>query len=124
MIVFEDGNYETGSWLTAASYPERVCYEVEEGSELATKIISLYPYCTLNIVGGQLIDVTQREKTLAEIVAENSPPPKTAEQLQFEQLESENALMALDLIDTQIALEQTQSEQAALLLALIDGGVL
>lgn len=42
----------------------------------------------------------------------------------MEQLESENALLALELIDTQIRLEQSEQEQAALLLELIDKGVL
>jgi len=99
MIVFDDGNYETGDWLTAETYPERVAYVVEEGSELATKIIGLYPYFTLNIVDGVLIDVTARQKTQAEIDAENAPPPKTAEQLRIEQLETQ-------LADIQLALAE------------------
>jgi hypothetical protein len=99
MIVFEDGNYETGYWLTAESYPERVCYEVEEGSELALKIAALYPFYTLDIVDGVLVDVTEREKTQEEIDAENAPAPKTAEQLRIEELESQ-------LADIQLALAE------------------
>ncbi|XID95787.1 hypothetical protein ACF3MZ_15220 [Paenibacillaceae bacterium WGS1546] len=40
------------------------------------------------------------------------------------QLENESALLALELVDTQIRLDQTEAEQAALLLELIDKGVL
>jgi hypothetical protein len=99
MVVFEDGNYETGYWLTAESYPERVCYEVEEGSELALKIVALYPFYTMDIVDGVLVDVTEREKTQEEIDAENAPPPKTEEQLRIEQLESDNASLLLAVAD-------------------------
>lgn len=103
MIVFEDGNYETGDWLTAETYPERISYEVEEGSELAAKIVANYPYYTLDVVDDVLVDVTIREKTQEEIDKENAPAPKTADQLRIEQLEN---------------------EQAALILALVEGGAL
>lgn len=95
MIVFNDGNYETGDWLTAETYPERVCYVVEEGSELAAKIAALYPYYTLNIVDGALVDVTPREKTPEEIEAEK--PKKTPEQLRIEQLEADKAALEAQL---------------------------
>lgn len=99
MIVFNNGNYETGDWLTAESYPERECYVVEEGSELAEKIKANYPFYTLDIVDGVLVDVTPREKTAEEIAAENAPPPKSADQLRIEQLEAE-------LADVQLALAE------------------
>jgi len=99
MIVFDDGNYETGEWLTAETYPNRVAYVVEEGSELAGKVKALYPYFTLNVVDGVLVDVTPRDKTQEEIDAENTPPPKTAEQLRIEELETQ-------LADIQLALAE------------------
>lgn len=75
MIVFNDGNYETGDWLTAETYPERTCYVVAEGSVLAKKIATLYPFYTLIILDGELIDVMPRTKTPEEIAAENARPP-------------------------------------------------
>lgn len=99
MIVFDNGNYETGDWLTVETYPERVTYVVEEGSELAAKIASLYPFYTLDVVDGVLVDVTPREKTQEEIDAENAPKPKTAEQLRLEELETQ-------LADIQLALAE------------------
>lgn len=119
MIVFENGNYETGDWLTVETYPERVSYVVEEGSELAIKIATLYPYYTLNIVDGILIDVIEREKTQAEIDAENAPAPKTADQLRIEQLEAilykpnpNEIFLSLDVENTELEdLKQKKIEQ-------------
>ena len=124
MIVFEDGNYETGSWLTAASYPERVCHEVAEGSELANKVKALYPYIALNIVNGVLVDVAPRDKTQDEIDAENAPQPKTADQLRIEQLESENAMMVLEVVSAKIRLDQSEQAQADLMITLVTNGVI
>ncbi|MGG1635013.1 hypothetical protein [Paenibacillus sp. NRS-1760] len=102
MIVFNDGlgTYETGDWLTVKTYPDRECYEVEEGSELAMKIVSLYPFYTMEIIDGVLVDVTPREKTQEEIDKENTPPPKTVDQLRIEQLENELALSKKSNLDT------------------------
>jgi len=51
-------------------------------------------------------------------------PPEPSPADRIAQLEEENALLALELIDTQIRLEQAQQEQAALLLELVDKGVI
>lgn len=107
MIVFDNGNYETGDWLTAETYPERVCYVIDEKSELAKKIFDMYPYFTMNVVDGVIVGVTPREKTPEEIAAENAPKPpapKTADQLRIEALETENAQLKLDMADVQLAL--------------------
>lgn len=53
----------------------------------------------------------------------NAPRPETVHD-QVAQLQSENALLALELVDTQIALNQAQNEQAALLLALVEAEVI
>jgi hypothetical protein len=47
-------------------------------------------------------------------------PPKD----RIAQLENESAMLALELVDTQIRLDQAETEQAALLLELVDKGVL
>jgi len=52
------------------------------------------------------------------------PPVPPTPQDRIATLETENAVIALDLIETQIALEQVQSEQAALLLALVEAEVI
>ncbi|WP_141500978.1 hypothetical protein [Paenibacillus luteus] len=104
MIVFSDGNYETGDWLTADTYPERECFVVEEGSELAAKVIALYPYYTLDIVDNVLVDVTPRDKTPEEEAAENAPAPKSPEQIRIETLEYENTALQTRLADVELAL--------------------
>jgi len=66
---------------------------------------------------------TIREKTPEEIEAEwaqRPPAPKS----RMELLEEENALLALELAQTQAKLDQAEQEQAALLLELVDKGVL
>jgi hypothetical protein len=52
------------------------------------------------------------------------PPPEPTPDARIAQLESENALIALELVETQIQLEQVQQEQAVLLLELVDKGVI
>jgi hypothetical protein len=52
-----------------------------------------------------------------------TPIPETPAQ-KTERLDQENALLALELVETQITLEQTQSEQAALLLTLVEAEVI
>ncbi|WP_391571925.1 hypothetical protein [Cohnella sp.] len=47
-----------------------------------------------------------------------------AETVRIAQLENESAMLALELVDTQIRLDQAEAEQAALLLELVDKGVL
>lgn len=62
--------------------------------------------------------------TQAEIDAiKNTPQPETPEQ-KISSLETENALLAHELMNTKIALEQTQQEQATLLLALVEAEVI
>ncbi|WP_028609232.1 hypothetical protein [Paenibacillus harenae] len=121
MILHANGSYESADWHTPETYPDS--YFIDDQSALAAKIMTLFPYFSIiTDANGELIDVEPRDKTPEEIEAEK--PKKTPDQLRIEQLENESAMIAMELIDTQIALEQTQSEQAALLLALIDGGVL
>lgn len=54
---------------------------------------------------------------------EPSPEPEP-EPDRIDQLEEESAMLALELVDTQIRLDQSESEQAALLLELVNKGVL
>jgi hypothetical protein len=122
MIVHADGGYEIGSWLTAETYPN--AFYIEDESELAAKVIALYPYFTLNIVDGVFADVIPRDKTQEEIDQENAPPPKTADQLRIEQLEDENAMMALEVATANIRLDQSEQAQADLMLTLVLEGVL
>jgi len=66
---------------------------------------------------------TIREKTQQEIddeIAARPPVPKSRTEL----LEEENALLALELAQTQLRLDQAEQEQAALLLELVNKGVL
>jgi hypothetical protein len=53
----------------------------------------------------------------------NAPQPETHEQ-KIAALESENAFIALELVDTQIRLDQSEQSQADLLLLLVGNGVL
>ncbi|OME79070.1 hypothetical protein BK120_22480 [Paenibacillus sp. FSL A5-0031] len=106
LLIFEDGTYEVGEWLHTESYPDSlmpyyiVDYGTKEGATLAAKILQLYPYFTLTVVDGVLRDVMKREKTQEEIDKENTPPPKTMEQLRIEQLENELALSKKSNLDT------------------------
>lgn len=104
MLVFEDGVYETGYWLSKDSYPAAVCYVIEADSELAAKIRTLYPYFTLVVENGELVGVTARDKTQEEIDRENAPPPKTPEQIRIEQLENKLAASEQSNLDTMDAL--------------------
>ena len=54
------------------------------------------------------------------------PPPEPGPSLQDKValLETENAFMAFELVQTQARLDQAEQEQAALLLELVDKGVL
>ncbi|MCM3748021.1 hypothetical protein M3223_11725 [Paenibacillus pasadenensis] len=53
-----------------------------------------------------------------------APPEPTAEQLRMAQLETDNALLLLDLAGTQARQLQAEQDHAALLLQLAEGGVL
>lgn len=105
MIVYPDGNIETGPWLTAATYPEKTYYVVDEstpaGAALRDKILDLHPYYTINVVGNELVDVTAREKTPEEVAAEQ-PAPQPPDRIT--KLEAENAQLKLDMADVQLAL--------------------
>lgn len=133
MIVRPNGKYESNSFFPNVNWYENepdnyvVDETTEEGAALAEKIKSLFPYYTLNIVDGVLVDVTEREKTQEEIDAENVPLPQpepTAEQLRIEQLEAENAMMALEVANANIRLDQAEQAQADLMLTLVMEGVL
>jgi hypothetical protein len=66
---------------------------------------------------------TIREKTPEEIEAERAsrpPGPKS----RMELLEEENALLALELAQTQLRLDQAEQEQAALLFELVNKEVI
>jgi hypothetical protein len=53
--------------------------------------------------------------------AEANKPPELTD---VEQLQAENAGLALELVQTQSRLDQAEQDQAALLLSLVEGGVL
>lgn len=67
-----------------------------------------------------------REKTQQELADEraNQPAPQPTPQERIEVLEDENALLALELAQTQLRLDQAEQEQADLLLMLISQGVI
>jgi hypothetical protein len=126
MIIHVDGNYETGSWLSAATYPDAFFIDetTETGSTLAEKIIGLYPYYTLEVEDGQLVDVFVRDKTPEELEAENALPLLTKEQLRIEQLEAENAKLITYIAKTNARIDQSEQAQADLTLMLVLEGVL
>ncbi|WP_138751846.1 hypothetical protein [Paenibacillus sinopodophylli] len=90
MIIHADGGYETGAWLSAETYPNS--HFIDDNSALGDKVKALYPYYTLDVVAGVLVDVTARAKTPEEIEFESMLPLKTAEQLRIDQLEEQLAL--------------------------------
>lgn len=102
MIVHATGGYETGEWLTADTYLDSYYIDesTEEGAILASKVIALFPYYTLNIVDGVLTDVTERDKTPEEA----APAPKTPEEIRIETLEAENFALQTRLADVELAL--------------------
>ena len=59
-----------------------------------------------------------------EIEAIRNVPREPTTEERINELENENALLALELVNTQIELEQTQQEQAALLLELVEKEVI
>ncbi|MGO4184621.1 hypothetical protein AB4Z17_25925 [Paenibacillus sp. TAF43_2] len=130
MLVFHDGNYEVGYWLHSQSYPDSdMPYYIldladESDKALAVTIEQLFPFVSLDIEDGKIVNVTEREKTQEEIDRENAPAPKTAEQIRIEQLEDENAMMALEVANTNIRLDQSEQAQADLMLTLVLEGVL
>jgi len=66
---------------------------------------------------------TIREKTPEEIEAERAQQPPSPKS-QVEVLEEENALLALELAQTQLRLDQAEQEQAALLIELVSREVI
>lgn len=66
-------------------------------------------------IEGTVFSHTEFERLLTE---------KTPKEMKIETLENENAILALELVQSQVALDQVQSEQAALLLALIQAEVM
>lgn len=64
--------------------------------------------------------------TLEEIEAMKPQPvpPQPTPQERIEALENENALLAIELAQTQIRLDQAEQEQAALLFELVSRGVI
>jgi len=64
-----------------------------------------------------------REKTPEEIEAERAQQPPSPKS-QVEVLEEENALLALELAQTQLRLDQAEQEQAALLIELVSREVI
>jgi hypothetical protein len=68
------------------------------------------------------LDLGWIETATPEELAEWQPPETPSQKIA--NLETENALLALELATTQLRLEQAEQEQAALLLELVDKGVL
>ncbi|MGO4543219.1 hypothetical protein AB4Z29_00265 [Paenibacillus sp. 2TAB23] len=93
LVVHKNGSYESSDWLSAETYPDShfVDTKTDEGKELASKVVELYPFYQLVVEDGVLIDVEPRDRTPEEIEAENAPSPKTAEQIRIEQLEGQLA---------------------------------
>jgi len=128
MLVFENGVYEIGYWLNANSYPDSAIpyyildSDVEEQKELMDTIQRLRPYFTLEIVEGKIVSVTERDKTPEEIEQENTPPPKTAEQIRIEQLEAENADLWYDTMLKDARITEHDSDIADIWYAIMTGG--
>lgn len=68
MIVYKDTKgYETRSDKPNANWTNEDVYVVEDGSELANKIIDNYPYYDFVIEGDRLVDVVSTERPKPEI---------------------------------------------------------
>jgi len=82
-----------------------------------------------DVVMGIPSDERCRIKSFDPLVIEREPIPivearPTDEQIRIAQLEEENALMALELMNTQIRLDATEQTTADLLFNLVEKGVL
>lgn len=76
MIVYKDKNYETRADKPNENWTAKDVYVVEDGSELANKIIASYPYYEFVLSDGELIDIAPAER----------PEPEPDEPTEFEQL--------------------------------------
>ncbi|WP_373233315.1 hypothetical protein [Cohnella sp.] len=94
--------------------------DVEGFDELGTQydMLEEVPEIILNTPPGSIV----RRITVGEYELEALPPPVPVPEDRITQLENESAMLALELVDTQIRLDQAETEQAALLLELIDKG--
>ncbi len=79
MIIFEDKGFQTHSLYPNTDWTDNANYVVDDNSELAKKIIQLYPnYDFVTDEQGNLIDVVQVE---CEKNKEIEQPPTEIEQL-------------------------------------------
>lgn len=76
MIVYENKGYETRSDKPDEDWTGKARFVVPDGSELAGKIVQLYPYYEFVIQGDVLIDVTETERP-----PEPEPEPTIEERL-------------------------------------------
>jgi len=82
-------------------------------SETVADVVYLF-----DLDAGQYVEQSRTER------AEPLPPPEPSPADRIAQLEEENALLALELAQTQIRLDQAEQEQAELLLTLVSEGVI
>lgn len=76
MIVYENKGFETRSDKPDEDWTGEALYVVPDGSELAEKIVQLYPYYEFVVQDGALIDVTETERP-----PEPEPEPTVEERL-------------------------------------------
>ena len=64
MIVFKNNKgFQTRSDISNENWTDKDCYVVEDGSDLANKIISAYPYYSfITDIDGNLVDIKILEK--------------------------------------------------------------
>lgn len=104
MIIRSNGGYEINPLYPSTNWyeDEPDNYVIDEttpqGKALTEKVQSLYPFYTLNIASGVVIDVTARDPLPGEI-PEPEPPKKTEEQLLIEQLQQDNESLMLAVTD-------------------------
>jgi len=106
--------------------------ETESGGSLTAYVGPIEKVETIRIDDETVADVTyQFDEESGQYVeqsrterAEPLPPPPPSLEDRIVQLEDESAMLALELVDTQIRLEQSENEQAALILELVEKGVI
>lgn len=76
MIVYENKGYETRSDKPDEDWTGNALYVVPDGTELAEKIVQLYPYYEFVVQDGALIDVQATERP-----PEPEPEPTIEERL-------------------------------------------
>lgn len=80
MIVFKNKGFQTNSLYLDTDWTDTADYVIEDGTELAEKIINLYPYYDFVLDNqGNLVDVTATERP-----PEPQPTPSEQREVAYE----------------------------------------